>query len=138
MGTPAEVKNKSIILFDGVCNLCTASVQFIIKRDPEAKFLFTSIQQADPDLLPSGFTREVLTLESILLLEQDKLFIRSTAALKIARKLNALWPLLYVFILIPVFIRDPIYNFIARNRYRWFGKQDQCMLPTEELKSRFI
>jgi predicted DCC family thiol-disulfide oxidoreductase YuxK len=138
MGTPAEVKNKSIILFDGVCNLCTASVQFIIKRDPEAKFLFTSIQQADSDLLPSGFTREVLTLESILLLEQDKLFMRSTAALKIARKLNALWPLLYVFILIPAFIRDPIYNFIARNRYRWFGKQDQCMLPTEELKSRFI
>jgi predicted DCC family thiol-disulfide oxidoreductase YuxK len=138
MGTPAEVKNKSIILFDGVCNLCTASVQFIIKRDPEAKFLFTSIQQADLSILPSGVTKEELTLESILLLEQDKLFMRSTAALKIARKLNALWPLLYVFILIPAFIRDPIYNFIARNRYRWFGKQDQCMLPTEELKSRFI
>ena len=138
MGTPAEVKNKSIILFDGVCNLCTASVKFIIKRDPEAKFLFTSIQQADLSILPSGVTKEELTLESILLLEQDKLFMRSTAALKIARKLNALWPLLYVFIIIPAFIRDPLYNFIARNRYRWFGKQDQCMLPTEELKSRFI
>jgi predicted DCC family thiol-disulfide oxidoreductase YuxK len=138
MGAPVTVGNKSIILFDGICNLCNASVLFIIKRDPRVHFYFQSIQDADKAKLPADLSEKALNLESILLIENNKLYKRSTAALRIARRLNALWPLLYVFVIVPVFIRDPLYNFIARNRYRWFGKKDFCMIPTPELKSRFI
>jgi len=138
MGAPVAVGNKSIILFDGICNLCNASVLFIIKRDPTVNFYFQSIQDADAAKLPADLSKEALNLESILLIENNKLYKKSTAALRIARKLNALWPLFYVFIIVPVFIRDPLYSLIARNRYRWFGKKDYCMIPTPELKSRFI
>jgi predicted DCC family thiol-disulfide oxidoreductase YuxK len=128
-----------IVLFDGVCNLCQGAVQFIIKRDPKARFKFASLQ--------SGFGQAIISShelntsssgQTIILIRNNKCFKRSRAVLEIARYLSGGWPLLYVFIVIPKFIRDPVYNLIARNRYRLFGKQESCMLPGPDVISRFI
>lgn len=127
-----------VVLFDGVCNFCDASVQFIIRNDPAGKFRFAPLQ--------SAFAREILqknglnpeVFDSVLLVENGKVYQKSAAALRIARKLRRLWPVLYVFIIVPPFIRNAVYDFIARNRYRWFGKKDACMLPTPEIRSRFL
>ena len=127
-----------VILFDGVCNLCTASVTFVIQRDAKNSFRFASLQ--------SGYGQQILSqqgidpqhFDTILLIKNEKVFTRSDAALEIARELNGLWPILYIFKVIPSVIRNIVYNWIARNRYRWFGKNDSCMIPTAELKARFI
>ena len=126
-----------IIFFDGVCNLCNNSVQFIIKRDKKNKFKFASLQ--------SSFAKNNLSkhidvdkLESIVLLNEDKLYTKSTAALLIARELSSMWSMFYVFIIIPSFIRDWFYNIIAKNRYRIFGKKDSCMIPSPAFKERFL
>ncbi len=132
------MKPRALVLFDGVCNLCNSSVQFIIKRDTKAYFSFSSIQDISTEVYPDLLNQQQLNLESILLVENNKLYKRSTAALRIVRKLNGLWPILYAFIILPKFIRDPLYNYIARNRYRWFGKKDQCMIPSPEIQSRFL
>jgi len=101
-------------------------------------FQFASLQSdfASEKLKPFHIAPE--NLESFILLENDKVYLRSTAALRIAKKLNGLWPLLYGFIIVPRFIRDAVYNYIAKNRYKWFGKQESCWVPTPELKSKFI
>lgn len=135
MGTPDPV--SPVILFDGVCNLCNGSVLFIIKRDPQAKFRFASLQSDFGRQQLLKFNRSA-TLESVLLIEADKLYDKSTAALKIASKLSGLWPLLSIFRVVPKSWRDGVYTWIARNRYQWFGKREACMIPTPELKSRFI
>ncbi len=137
MGADRSLTHPTI-LFDGVCNLCNGSVQFVIRHDPGGKFRFAALQ--------SEFGQEQLTkhgidpsqLLSIVFLINGRMFDRSRAALEIARRLNGLWPLLYIFVIVPPFIRNAVYNWIARNRYRWFGKQDACMIPTPELKSRFL
>lgn len=127
-----------IILFDGVCNLCNNSVQFVIERDKQRQFRFASLQseigqqyQAQAGL-PKG------ELGTVLLVKNGKIYKKSSAALRIARQLDGLWSLLFVFIIIPPFIRNAVYDFIARNRYRWFGKQDSCWLPTPDLKVLFL
>lgn len=127
-----------IIFFDGVCNLCTGSVRFIIKRDDQDLFRFAALQSeaAIPHLYP--FQTDLKMLSTILLLENGKLYNRSTAALRIARRLNGAWPLLYGFIIIPVPIRDWIYQQIANRRYRIWGKEESCMVPTPALKSKFL
>ncbi|MCZ8354602.1 MAG: DUF393 domain-containing protein [Cyclobacteriaceae bacterium] len=126
-----------IIFFDGVCNLCNNSVQFIIKRDKKNKFKFASLQ--------SSFAKNNLSkhidvdkLESIVLLNEDKLYTKSAAALLIARELSGMWPIFYVFIIIPPFIRDWFYNIIAKNRYRIFGKKDSCMIPSPAFTEKFL
>jgi predicted DCC family thiol-disulfide oxidoreductase YuxK len=137
MGTDHSL-NKPVILFDGLCNLCNSSVQFVIKRDPQEKFLFASLQSAYAKRnLPFILVNDS-NLQSIVLKNEDKVLIKSTAALTISRELSGLWPLLYGFMIIPKFIRDGVYDFIGRNRYSWFGKKDQCMIPSKELKSRFL
>jgi predicted DCC family thiol-disulfide oxidoreductase YuxK len=130
--------NKSIILFDGVCNLCNSSVNFIIKRDKRDYFRFAAIQSDIGDELCKKYNIASQGLESVILIEGGKVYNKSTAALRIARKLSGLWPLLYLFIVFPLFIRDNIYIFIANNRYKWFGKKEFCMVPTPEIKSKFI
>ena len=128
---------ERIILFDGVCNFCNASVQFIIERDPKAQFHFASLQSD----VGQGLLRDhniPLDVQSIVLIENGQAFRKSTAALRIARRLSRGWPLLAAFMIIPPFIRNAVYDFIARNRYKWFGKQDSCMLPAPELASRFL
>ncbi|PIQ26386.1 hypothetical protein COW36_14615 [bacterium (Candidatus Blackallbacteria) CG17_big_fil_post_rev_8_21_14_2_50_48_46] len=125
------------VLFDGVCNLCNASVQFIIDRDPKAKFHFASLQSEVGQELLKAHKLPTEGFSSLVLLENDLVYIRSTGALRIARQLQYLrW--MGLFLVIPAFIRDSVYDFIARNRYRWFGKQESCRIPTPELKSRFL
>lgn len=129
--------SQPVILFDGVCNLCNASVKFVVKRDLKKKFLFASLQ-SDYAAKKIAKYPQIRGVDSIVLIMDNHIYLRSTAALHIAKHLSGLWPLLYVFILIPETVRDGFYNLIARNRYRWFGKQEYCMIPDNELKSRFI
>ena len=140
MGTPAPIKasQKIIVLFDGVCNLCNGAVQFIIKRDKDEQFLFASLQSnfGKDQLRKSGL--DPLSLQSILVIEGDSVFQRSDAALKIASHLDGVWSYFAVLRFVPKIIRDGVYNFIARYRYSIFGKQDSCMIPTAELKARFV
>jgi len=133
-----NVENKSIILFDGVCNLCNNSVQFIIKRDQKNQFLFSSLQSdACQDILLQ-FQLKNSKLRSIVLIENGVIFEKSTAILKIVRHLPNFWKLNYAFIIVPKFIRDFIYTIIANNRYKWFGKTDTCMLPNKEIQKYFL
>lgn len=130
--------DKQVILFDGLCNLCNTSVQFVLKRDKKEKFLFSSLQSNYAKKnLPQSFINES-DLQSIVLKSGDTFLTKSTAVLMISRELSGLWPLFFVFIIIPQFIRDGVYSFVGKNRYKWFGKKDQCMIPSKELKSRFL
>ncbi len=131
-------EKKQIILFDGVCNLCNGSVQFIIKRDKKSNFRFAPLQGETAKKLLQNSAFSTSALESILLVDGDKIYHRSTAALKIAKQLNGLWPLLYAFIILPKMLRDSVYNYIGKNRYKWFGKQESCMMPTPETKALFL
>jgi len=129
---------KRIILFDGVCNFCDASVQFIIKRDPAAHFLFTSLQSEKGLELTKKYAIPE-DVDSLVLIENGKAFTKSSAALRIAKKLDGLWHLFFLLILVPRKIRDGVYNYVAKNRYKWFGKkEDACMLPSPEQRKRFI
>lgn len=133
-----NLENKSIIFFDGVCNLCNNSVKFIIKRDKHKRFLYASLQSdAARDILLQ-FKIKNSNLDSIILLENGKFYQKSTAILKIAKQLNGLWKLNYGFLIIPKLMRDFIYDIIAKNRYKWFGKRETCMLPTGDMKLRFL
>jgi predicted DCC family thiol-disulfide oxidoreductase YuxK len=127
-----------IILFDGVCNLCNSAVDFIIKRDKKNRFKFSSLQDNSVRKLLNESNLQEGYLDSIILISGDKIFFKSRAALEISKKLSGIWPLFYSLILIPAFIRDPVYEWIARNRYKWFGKKSTCRLPTEEEKSKFL
>ena len=132
-------KNKALIVFDGICNLCNASVQLVIKNDKKNIFLFAPLQGQTAKDIISNYNIDTSKVDSILLYIPEKgLFLKSTAALKIAYSLGFAWNLLSFFIIIPVFIRDWIYDLIAKNRYKWFGKKETCMVPTEELKSKFL
>ncbi|MEI8110465.1 MAG: DUF393 domain-containing protein [Chitinophagia bacterium] len=126
-----------IILFDGLCNLCQSSVQFILKRDIKKQCYFIPLQSELAQSLIADSEYHIDSTRSIILIESGKWYFRSTAALRIARKLSGAWPLLYLFIMIPAFIRDWIYDWIANNRYRWWGKSKNCWLPTNEWKKRF-
>ena len=129
--------NQPVIFFDGVCNLCNSSVNFIIRKDKKRHFKFSPLQgKYAKEVLPSELIGRD-TLPGLVLLDKE-VKIKSTAALNIARRLNGLWPLLYIFMILPTFIRHFLYDFVARNRYKWFGKKEQCMIPTPELKDRFI
>ena len=127
-----------LVLFDGVCNLCNSAVQFIIKHDKKNIFRFTSLQSETGQQLLHQYNFPANELNSFILIENNKAYDRSTAALRVAKKLNGILPMLYSFIIIPKFLRDSIYNWVARNRYKWFGKKEECMIPTAELKARFL
>lgn len=127
-----------ILLFDGVCNLCNSAVQFTILRDHEQKFRFASLQSNSGQALLEQFGLSTTAYDSLVLVEDHHYFLRSTAALRVARGLGGPWKMLYVFILVPKPIRDWVYDRIAQNRYRWFGKKDQCMIPTPDLQNRFL
>ena len=129
---------QPVIFFDGLCNLCNGAVQFTIKRDKHHIFRFASLQSEYAAEHIKSFNIAPENLESFILLEDGKIYLRSTAALRVARKLSGLWPLLYGFIIVPRFIRDGVYRYIAKNRYKWFGKQESCWVPTPALKSRFL
>jgi predicted DCC family thiol-disulfide oxidoreductase YuxK len=128
----------SIILFDGVCNLCNGAVQFVIKRDNKNQFLFASLQSEEGKQILEDNNFPANKSDSFLLVEDGKVYERSTAALRVLKNLSGLRSLLYGFIIVPKFIRDSVYNWIAKNRYQWFGRKDECMIPTPELKAKFL
>lgn len=131
------MNNKPVILFDGVCNLCSGSVQFILKRDKEKKFRFAPLQSAYGQSLLQQFQLPADHFHSFLLYQDGKLFQRSAAALKVVEQLRG-WKWVKLFWIIPVFLRDAVYNFIAKNRYRWFGKKETCWVPDPEWQTRFL
>jgi predicted DCC family thiol-disulfide oxidoreductase YuxK len=129
----------SIVLFDGVCNLCEMTVQFIIRRDCAGHFQFASLQSPVGQHLleQAGYPHEALS--SVLLLTGDKLYRKSRAALQICKRLDGLWPAVYyVFKWVPAFLADPVYDYIGNRRYIWFGQKQACWLPSAELTARFL
>jgi len=129
---------KSIILFDGVCTLCNASIDFVMKRDPKNRFLVGALQESVSKKVLSDFQVDPAYLDSLVLVEKGKIYFRSTAALRIAKGLGGLWSLFYIFIILPTFLRDPVYDWIGKNRYRWFGKKSTCRMPTAEERKKFL
>ena len=128
-----------IILFDGVCNLCNNAVNFVIKRDKKSVFRFASLQSDIGQKLTNERGIDTTKVDSIILIDPGTAWYeKSTAALQIAKQLSGMFPLLSVFLIFPKSFRDWVYDIIAKNRYKWFGKKDQCVIPTPELKALFI
>ncbi len=127
-----------LVLFDGVCNFCNFWIQFALKRDKQGKLKFGSLQGITAQQVLPQFNIDPSVLTSVLFIEDGKIYRESTAALKVCRHLDGGWKLLYALIIIPSFLRDGIYKWIGRNRYKWFGKQESCMLPTAEQRARFV
>ena len=127
-----------VILFDGICNFCNYWVNFAIKRDKKKKLRFTALQgQTAKQLLPQ-YNLHQTSLSSVIFIDAGKVYTQSSAALRIAKHLDGGWKLFYGFIIIPKFIRDFFYNIIARNRYKWLGKKEECMVPMPEMRERFL
>lgn len=127
-----------VILFDGVCNLCNASVNWIIDRDKNNLFKFASLQSEYGQSVIKKFNITGDYMDTVVLQEEGKVYLRSAAALRILKHLGGIYSIAYIFIIIPEFVRDFIYNVIAKNRYRWFGKQDACRIPSPDLKAKFL
>jgi predicted DCC family thiol-disulfide oxidoreductase YuxK len=133
-----EVAPNPIVLFDGVCNFCSSVVRFAISGDPDGIFRFTSLQSDAGQFFLNKFGLSTDDFDSFVLIEGDRFFLRSTAVLRLCKKLKGLWPLVYLLIIIPTPIRDFIYNIVARNRYRWFGKKKECFIPSADIRNRFL
>lgn len=130
---------NNIIFFDGICNLCNNTVVFILKRDPKHVFKFAALQSPIAKKILGNDSSEVINLQSIVLFQNNNTYTQSTAALLIAKQLSGYWPLFYYFFIWwPKFIRDGLYNFIAHNRYRWFGKKKSCLFTLPEHNNRFL
>jgi predicted DCC family thiol-disulfide oxidoreductase YuxK len=129
---------RPVVLFDGVCNLCNSTVLFIIKNDKTSRFAFASLQSTFGQSVLKKYALPLNELSTVLFLKEGQLFTKSNAALEIAKRLDGIWPIVYVFKVVPLGVRNFVYDWIARNRYRWFGKRDVCMIPTPDLKTRFI
>ena len=128
---------RSIVLFDGVCNFCSDSVNFIIRHDTKNRFAFAPLQSGKGIELRAKYGIDD-DIDSIVLIEDDRAFTKSTAALRIAKRLGGIWALAYAFIIVPRPVRDYLYELFAKYRYRLFGKKDECMLPTPEVRARFL
>jgi len=131
-------QSHPIILFDGICNLCNRSVQFLLKKDRKNQFLFASLQSPPGQaiLKDHGLSQE--HYNSFILLEDGIIYTRSTAVLRVFKRLGGIRSWLYIFIVLPRPVRDALYDYVARNRYKWFGTRAECWVPTPELKSRFL
>lgn len=132
------MKSSPTILFDGVCNFCNGAVNFVLKRDKRSLLKFAALQSEAGGELLKQYNLPAKTIVSFVFIEAGTIYTESTATLKVCKYLTGLWPLLYGLIIVPKFIRDGIYKWIAKNRYRWFGKQEQCMIPTPEMRDRFL
>ena len=145
MGTPKTMDQpdqQQIILFDGLCNLCSGWVRFVARRDKKNRFRFAALQSAAGQRLTEPYGLNISSAktagQTIVLIGHRRVFVRSRAVLEILRQLSGLWPLCYVLVLIPSVLRDGLYRFIARNRYRWWGKKEVCMVPTAALQKKFL
>lgn len=133
------IENQNgIVLFDGVCNFCHSSVNNIIRFDKKKYFRFAPIQSEVGQYLMSKHGLDPVNFDSVILVDDNRSYIYSSAILNIARKMKGIYQLAYIFILVPPFIRNGIYKWIAKNRYKWFGKKDACMVPTPDIRSRFV
>lgn len=129
---------SAIVLFDGVCNFCNGSVNFIIERDRANYFKFAPLQSEIGERLLHEYKIDKAQTDSVILIEDEKAYTHSTAALRIARKLDGFWKYFYIFRFVPRAVRDFAYKLFAKNRYKMFGKQDACMMPTPEIRARFL
>ena len=132
------LRNKTILLFDGYCNLCHSSVQFVIKHEKKPELYFTSLQSPIAKEILTYYKIDSTKINSLVLIEKNKAYTKSTAALKLGKYLKGLYLLSSIFIIVPPFIRNWVYDFIAKNRYKWYGKQDSCLMPDENLAKRFL
>lgn len=129
---------QHIILFDGVCNLCNAAVQFVIKNDRKKLFKFASLQSEIGKSIVAESTINTADTDSFVLYSNGHYYTHSTAALMVLKTLGGTWKVLYAFIIVPKFLRNAIYKFVAANRYRIFGRKDECLMPTNDLQARFL
>ena len=129
---------QHILLFDGVCNLCNSIVQFTIKNDPKGKFKFASLQSESGQALLKNLGLPTDDLDSFVFIKGNNYFLKSSAGLNVLKELGGIWKLFYILIIFPKPLRDFVYGLIAKTRYRIFGKRDVCMVPTDELKQRFL
>lgn len=132
-----ETVNK-ILLYDGVCNLCNGSVLFVIKRDAKQSIRYAAIQSLKGKLLLRQYGIEEAYLGSLIFIDEGKVYLKSSGALRLCKYLKGWWPALYVLIFIPPFIRNAVYDIVAKYRYQWFGKKETCMVPSKELTSLFL
>ncbi len=132
--------NEHVLLYDGVCNMCDSTVQFVLNRDKNKKIYYAGLQSsvAQKLLKEHGVQINPEELSTIFYISKGKLFTKSTAILKVCRELKGLWPVMTTFLIVPKFIRDGVYSFIAKNRYKWFGKKEYCVLPTIDEKKLFL
>lgn len=133
-----DLNSKGVVLFDGVCNFCNSSVNFIIRHDKKDFFRFTPLQSEIGMNISEKYNLDSGNLKSVILVEKGRIYTKTTAALRIAKKLSGGWPLLYAFIIVPAPIRDVVYNVIAKYRYKWWGERDACMIPTPEIRKKFL
>lgn len=132
-------KDKQLILFDGICNFCNKSILMIIKHDTENKFVFASLQSDIGKEIIANLAIDTLKIDSIILYKPGiAYYIKSTAAIKIMNQFNGLWIISYLLWIFPEVIRNVVYDFIAKNRYKWFGKKAQCMITTKEIRAKFL
>jgi predicted DCC family thiol-disulfide oxidoreductase YuxK len=129
---------SATILFDGVCNLCNGVVRFVIARDPHARFRFAALSSDAGHAVLHAAGLRLPIPDTVVLVEDGAVYVRSEAALRIARRLSFPWPVLFALMVVPRPLRDAIYDAIARRRYRWFGQRDACMVPTPEQRRRFL
>ena len=127
-----------VVLFDGVCNFCNYWVNFALKRDKKKKLKFSPLQGETARQILEKYNFNTTALSSVILIDKNRIWTQSSAAIRICKYLKGGWKLCYGLIIIPKFIRDFFYNIIARNRYKWYGKRDKCMIPTPELRDRFL
>ena len=130
--------NNAILLFDGYCNLCNSSVQFVLKHEKNADLLFTSLQSETGINLLKQYNINPLNLDSLVFIKNNTVYTKSSAALRLTPYLKGLYPLLYALLIVPPFIRNAVYDYVARNRYKWFGKSDSCMMPDKAVVKRFL
>lgn len=125
-------------MFDGYCNFCSSTVQFVIDKEKTPDIYFCSLQSQAGQAILQHFNIDPSVTDSLVLIEHGKSYVRSAAALRLSRHLRSLYPLLFGFIIVPPFIRNAVYDYIARHRYKWFGKLESCMLPDPKVKARFL
>jgi predicted DCC family thiol-disulfide oxidoreductase YuxK len=130
--------NFPVLLFDGVCNLCNGSVQWVLRHDREARFRFAALQSDTGQALLRRFGLDPAQLDTVVLVDGERIFLRSDAPLEVARRLGGIWASLFIFKVLPRSLRDAAYDWVARHRYRWFGRQESCLLPRPEWKERFV
>ena len=136
--TDSATPQRDVILFDGMCHMCSRTAVFVLTRDRSHRFAFAPLQSEVGGTILGRAGLPLDESETLVLVEGDRYEIKSTAALRIARRLSGLWPLFYVLVIVPRPLRDFCYDVVARNRYQWFGQRDECYVPTSEERTRFL